>query len=73
MLPVRRAIGENVTPINAAVVDKTLNIAEEVALKIAESGIDLENSGLASISDEAKVSYWHISALCTFFPIQHFT
>lgn len=56
MLPMLRAIGDNITPINAAVVDSTLSAADELAQKIAESGIDLSNSGLRSISDEAKVS-----------------
>jgi len=56
MLPIRRAIGDGVPQINSAVVDETLSVPDEVAQKITESGIDLLKSGLASISDEAKVS-----------------
>ncbi|KAL4530325.1 hypothetical protein Ndes2437B_g03829 [Nannochloris sp. 'desiccata'] len=55
MLHIRRAIGDGVPQINTAVVDDTLSVADEVAQKIAESGIDLSQSGLASISDEAKL------------------
>jgi hypothetical protein len=55
---IRRAIGDNITPINAAVVDESLeglSVADQVAQKISESGIDLSKSGLTSISAEAQV------------------
>lgn len=56
-LPVCRSLREGANPVNAvAAAEEAITVTDELAKAIEASGYDMSISGLATISDEAKVS-----------------